>query len=104
MTLTITNYEFRDKLMNCLVRRATYAGPASYTTGGEVISNPNDFGWSRTHTLAGVAHNAALTAFRLLVLDLATQAVLWVVPDTGAEVANATDLSGFTAEIFVTGR
>ena len=104
MTLTLTNYEFRDKLMNCLARRATYTGPASYTTGGEVINNLTDFGWGRTHTLIGVAKNAALTAYRLLVFDLATQAVIWAVPDTGAEVAATTDLSGFTAEIFVTGR
>lgn len=104
MTLTTTNYSFRDRMNDCLVRRATYTGPTSYTTGGEVIDNDADFGWGRTHTLLGVAHNAALSVYRLLVFDLATQAVLWVVPDTGAEVANGTNLSGYTAEIFVTGR
>ena len=102
MTLTTTNYPFRDRWNDCQVRRATYTGPASYTTDGEAITNQTDFGWGETHTLHGIARSGA--TYRLLVLDRANQKVLWVVPNTGAEVANGTDLSGFTAEILVTGK
>jgi hypothetical protein len=102
MTLTLTNYPFRDRWNDRQVRQATYTGPASYTTGGEAISNQNDFGWGRTHSLYGIAHNGS-GAFRLLVLNRASQLVIWAIPNTGAEVANGVDLSTFTAEILATG-
>lgn len=101
LNLTTTNYPFRDRMNSCLVRRATFTGPASYTTGGVEIDNTDDFGWSETHTLLGTITNG--TNLYSLHLDRANQKVL-VFQGDGTQVANGTDLSGFTGEILATGK
>ena len=101
LTETTTNYSFRDRLNDCLVRRCTLTGPSSYPTGGVVIDNLGDFGWGQTHTIHGTLWNGS--ALRFLWLDRANQKLV-VVDDAGAQIANAVDLSAFTGEIFATGR
>jgi len=102
LSLTTTNYPFRDRWNDCLVRRARLAGPSSYATGGIAIDNAGDFGWGETHTLLGTLWNGS--ALRDLWLDRPNQKVLVVVPNTGAEVGNGTDLSAFVGEILATGK
>ena len=102
LTLDFDNYVFRDRWNDCQARRATMTGPTSYDTGGVAIANLGDFGWGETHTLQGVLENGS--AVRLLWLDRANQKVKIYVPNTGAEVAAAVDLSAFTGEIVATGK
>lgn len=99
LTLNTTTVVFRDKWMQCLVRRATLTGPASYTTGGIAIDNVGDFGWGSTETLQGTLSNG--TNFYGLYLDFANQKIK--VSAAGVEVANAVDLSGYTGIIVATG-
>lgn len=78
----------------------TYTGPASYATGGDSLV-AREVKLSHIHDVwATLAVNAAGTV-RLLLYDAANGTVLWYVPNTGAEVANGTDLSGYTAQILV---
>ena len=101
-TLTITNYPFRDRWNDCQVRRARYAGPSSYVTGGDTISNVVDFGWGETHTLLGTITDG--TTLYVLHLDYANQRILVFVASTGIEVANGVDLSTFNGQIVATGK
>ena len=80
------------------VRRRTvaqYTGPASYVVGGD----PFVAGDVQIGVLDTVHFEVATdgTNFRLLFYDHTNNNVVWVVPDTGAEVAGATDLSSFSA-------
>jgi len=102
LNLNTTNYDFRDKWMSCLVRRALLTGPASYATGGVAIDNAGDFGWGETHSILGTLWNGS--AARELWLDRVNQKIVIIVPNTGAEVANTTDLSAFTGQIVATGK
>lgn len=81
------------------VRRRTvgrYTGPASYVTGGDPIA-PGDVGMGRIEFFDfELASNGAGT-FRLIQYDHASGKAIWVVPNTGAEVANGTNISAFTA-------
>ena len=71
-------------------------GPSSYATGGESIP-ASAFGLNRVEVLLiELAVNAAGTV-RGLQYDASTGLLRWIVLDTGAEVANGTDLSGFSA-------
>lgn len=91
--------------MSAMFRRYvdTYTGPASYVTGGDsFVAGDANLGrilkWGAT-----LARNAGGTIY-LLWYDATNAKVLWFVPSTGAQVANATDLSGFTAVIEVIGK
>jgi hypothetical protein len=76
-----------------------YTGPASYATGGDLIdANDLKIG-SIVDIWFTLAVNGAGTV-RLLHYDGANGKIRWVVPDTGSEVANTTDLSGFQAFLF----
>ena len=82
----------------------TYTGPASYATNGDAVS-ADDLGLSNIRVLTlGVAGDAANITPRLLRWNAAQTKIMWFVPDTGAEVANATDLSAFTATLYAEGR
>lgn len=102
LTLTVTNYSFRDKLMDRLIRECTFTGPASYATGGVAIDNTADFGWGQTYTLQGLISNG--TTYYGLFLDFATQYVIVVDLAAGTEVANGTNLSAFSGQIRASGR
>lgn len=101
LTITSTNYDFRDRWNSCLVRRFTLTGPASYTTGGVAIDNTNDFGWGETHTLVGTLWNE--TVGYTVWLDLTNQKVV-ILDAAGAEIANGTNLSAFVGQMLATGR
>lgn len=80
---------------------AGYTGPASYLTGGDVLT-PNDFRMGKIFAvLGGVAWNGTLSY--LLVFDPVNTKLVWV-DMAGAQVANGTDLSGYTARLEVLGQ
>ena len=101
MTLTVTNYPFRDRWNDCLVRRAQYTGPSSYVTGGDAIDNIDDFGWGETHTLVGTITDG--TTQHHLYLNYATQRIM-VFLAAGTQVTNGTNLSTFIGQIVATGK
>jgi hypothetical protein len=82
---------------NARIRKiGRYVGPASYATGGDSLT-PGALGLGKLEHLSfELAINSAGTV-RGLVYDHANETVFWVVLDTGAEVANGTDLSGYSA-------
>lgn len=69
------------------------AGPASYATGGFDCDNAAILGRSRDPSLVLVDTNSTVHMGRF---DLATKKIVAIVRATGAEVANAVDLSGVT--------
>lgn len=102
MTLT-RNYDPNDRMNSRMTRHLTLTGPASYATGGETVNPTNDFGLSDIHRIDGIVRNAA-GLILLLVYDRVNTKLWYYVPNTGAEVANGTDLSGYTGEIVAYGR
>ena len=94
---TITKLgNFFDKSGSFSRRAGLYTGPASYVTSGDSFP-PESVSLGRfEHLDLGVAWDGAATT-RLLVFDRANKKVLWFVPNTGAQVANGTDVSAFTA-------
>lgn len=78
-----------------------YTGP-TYVTGGDAIT-PNDFRMGKIFAvLGGYISNG--TAVRLIYYDLTNQKLMAFVPNTGAEVANGVDLSGYTGYLEVVGQ
>jgi len=80
----------------------TYTGPASYVAGGDALVAGDVKMGVLEHVSFEVATDG--TSFRLLLYDHTNETVVWIVPDTGAEVAGTTDLSGFNARFEAIGR
>lgn len=93
-----------DNLSTHKVKLTVITGPASYTTGGDSFNANTVFGWNSIDALVfcGEAWDGGAVA-RLLVWDRVNQKVLWFVPNTGAEVAAAVDLSAFTVVVMAVG-
>ena len=99
----------RDKTASYERWIGRWTGPASYPTGGEVVSIPNSFGWTRLMAMLvqpfsngsviilarwtpAAAPNAAISG-TLKFFDMA-----------GAEIADTTDLSTYSAYFEAIGR
>jgi|SRR6267378_3376926 len=82
---------------------ADYNGPASYVTGGDPLTAADvGLGVIEYITLDdGILWNGS--AVRLCAYDFTNQKILVYVPNTGAEVAAATDLSAFNARFEAVG-
>lgn len=80
-----------------------YTGPASYSPAavGDPFA-PGEVEMGAIGVVHGVAWNGS--AVRILVYDQTNSTVRWFIPNTGAEVAGAQDLSAFIADIEVVGR
>lgn len=79
-----------------------YTGPSSYATDGDSFKAA-DVGLGVIEYFPSfLAHSGS--AVRLCVYDFDAEKVVWYVPDTGAEVTNATNLSTFSARIEVQGK
>lgn len=78
-------------------------GPASYATGGDPCA-PNALFLGALEFVPPIIALAAGAAPRLVVYDYTNEKFLWFVPNTGSEVANATDLSGYSFRIEVAGK
>lgn len=103
MAATIDTYVARGPSTAGLYRVLPfkYTGPASYVTGGEAVGEA-DLGVTPEVMPTLLAHSGS--AVRLLVYDYTNKKYLWYVPNTGAEVANGTDLSTFVARGVVVGQ
>ncbi len=55
-TLTLTNFPFRDRLNDRLVREVQYTGPSAYVAGGDPISG-NDLGSGEIYGVYGSLSN-----------------------------------------------
>lgn len=82
--------------VNARIAHGQYTGPSSYVTGGDAFVAADVKLSHLTEIFFGLAVNAGGT-IRGLLYDSTNNTVLWYVLDTGAEVANGTDLSGFSA-------
>lgn len=81
----------------------TYTGPASYVTGGDPVE-AGDLALGRIIAIFfGLARNVSGTVYGL-VYDATNGKIVWYVLDTGAEVANGTDLDGFSATFEAIGK
>lgn len=103
MTYNFTNAPVapvRDKWMDRQVREVLATG-GTYATGGEPIDAAS-LGLGTIFGVYGTISNG--TAVLIGNFDQANQKQKWFVPNTGAEVANATDLAGYTGVLLITGK
>jgi hypothetical protein len=104
LNFSLSGDDGRNVVGNRRVVSGTYTGPTSYATGGDSIA-ATDVGLSDIRSLdLGVAADASAANPRLLRLNAAGTKIMWFVPNTGNEVANATNLSAFTASLQAEGR
>jgi hypothetical protein len=80
-----------------------YTGPASYVTGGDPVSPQDDLGWGKVYAVLGAIITDG-SAIRVGVFDPAASTLVWFIPNTGAEVAGAVDLSTFTGRLEFVGQ
>lgn len=78
-----------------------YTGPASYVTGGDPVV-PAEVRMGRIFGVYGVISNG--TAVYLVWYDVANQALMIFVPNTGVQVANGVDLSTFVGNLLFIGQ
>jgi len=80
-----------------------YTGPASYANGTGDSLTPQELKLGQVAALIfEMGINAGGTIYQPF-YDIDNQVVLWYVQDTGSEVADTTDLSGFTARFIAIG-
>jgi hypothetical protein len=84
---------FSDRSGNYSRRIFNYAGPSSYATGGDSLP-PESIGLGRIEALLGLQISNGTNVY-WGVYDQTTEKILWY-SATGTEIANATDLSGFS--------
>lgn len=101
-TISRTIGAYHDSSTSRLRKIGGYTGPASYATGGDSFT-ASDVGMGRVEHLI-LSHAYDGTNLRLLVWNPTTQRVVWVVPNTNAEVAAAVDVSTFTARFEAIGQ
>lgn len=107
MNISESSFPARDRMNDRMVRQVRYTGPASYATGGESVNATADLGMAEVYTVVGEIGNvggAVSTAVRVLHFDYANQKLQWFIPNTGAEVAAAVDLSGFSGVLTFYGK
>jgi hypothetical protein len=103
MTLDETKFPARDRWNERMVREVRYTGPASYATGGDPVNAPTELGMAEVYAVEqNIIGNGS--AVRLGFFDYTNQKIQWFVPNTGAEVAAAVDLSGFTGTLTFHGK
>lgn len=102
MNISETSFPARDRLNDRLVREVRYTGPASYVTGGDPVNAANELGMGEVYGVyGGISSGSAVV---IPFFDYANQKILWFVPNTGAQVANAVDLSTFSGTLLFTGK
>lgn len=102
MNISETSFPARDRLNDRLVRQVRYTGPASYATGGDPVNASTELGMGEVYFVAGVISNGS--AIRIPYFDYTNQKLVMYVPNTGAEVAAAQDLSGFSGTLTFMGK
>lgn len=96
--------DFFDKSFAYQRRIGTYTGPASYVTGGDPLT-PEQLRLKEIDQLDldNAFLNNASTHYNL-VYDYVNKKIVWYVPNTATEVANATNLSTYSARFEAKGR
>lgn len=102
MNISETSFPARDKMMDRMVREVRYTGPASYVTGGDAVNGPAELGMGEVYQVTGIISDGS--AIRIPFFNYATQKILWFIPNTGAQVANAVDLSSFSGTLTFHGK
>lgn len=102
MNLSETSFPARDRMNDRMVRQVRYTGPASYATGGDPVNASSELGMAEVYLVVGNIGSGS--AIRLPFFDYATQKIQWFIPNTGAEVANAVDLSTFVGTVTFYGK
>ena len=102
MTLNETSFPARDRWNDRLVREVRYTGPASYATGGDPVNASSDLGMGEVFGVYGIISDGS--AVRVPWLDYPNQKILWFIPNTGAQVAGAVNLSTFSGTLLFTGK
>lgn len=102
MTISFASFPARDRMNDRMVMQVRYTGPSSYVAGGESVLVPNDLGMGEVYSVQGTIGNGS--AVRIPHFDYANQKLQWFVPNTGAEVAGAVDLSGFSGTLTFYGK
>jgi hypothetical protein len=103
MTVPSQLPDTHDRSANKIIRYLLYTGPASYATGGDPVL-PDDVGMTNVEAVipVGMPWDGSGTV-RILVWDYVNDKLVWFVPNTGAQVAAAVSLSGFTCIVMVIG-
>ncbi len=99
-TLDLTQYRAEDVRSTKRVISGIYTGPASYVTGGDSFT-PGEVKLGQLHFLA-LEHPTNGTVILLARYDYTNLKVKWF-DLAGAEVANGTDLSTYTARFEAVG-
>lgn len=99
-TMTLTNFPFRDRMNDRLVREAQYTGPSSYAAGGDPISGPDNLGCGEIFGVYGMISSGS--AVRIAFWDYTNQKLQFFVPDTGAEASG--NLSTFSGTLLFTAK
>ena len=95
-------WPMRDLTAQAQVRSGKITGPASYETGGEAVDLLEDLGLSQIWWWAPMVFTNG-TLVISAIYDAVTNKVKYF-DAAGTEVANATDLSTYTATFFCTGK
>lgn len=99
-TIDRTTFTSADASNAKLRRLGIYTGPASYATGGDPCT-PADLGLGKIHVFL-IEPPTNGTVIVHAVYDYTNETVKWF-DEAGAEIAAATDLSGYTARFEVIG-
>ena len=102
MTVDRTQTQYHDASNTHLRKTGIATGPASYATGGDPAA-PALFGMARMDLLLFEPFSNG-TNIALARYNYATGAVQFFDPSTKAEIANATNLSAYTARFEAIGK
>ena len=104
-TITQTRARCRDNAGIRARRVVTITGPASYVQpGGDPLTPEDVFLGMIEYFPPTVVLNASGAAPRLVIYDYTNNVLLWFVPNTGSEVANAVDLSAYSFHVEIIGK
>jgi hypothetical protein len=93
-----------DRSATKIIRYLLYTGPASYTTGGDIVT-ADQVGLTAIDfvNVIGNPYNKAGTQMYIASWDYSINSIPWYVPNTGVEVAATTNLTAFSCLVEVVG-
>lgn len=101
MTINRNAFPIFDRTNATERRNLTYTGPSSYATGGDSLT-PQEISLSKIVAVVGALISNGTNIYWGY-YNGTTEKLLWY-SATGTEIANGTDLSGFTGAFEVIGR
>lgn len=100
-TISRDAVQMQDKSGSKERRILAYTGPASYATGGDTL-NPESIGLAKIEALVGLSISNGTNVYWGY-YNPSTKKILWY-SATATEIANGTDLSGFTGRFEAIGK